>query len=129
MRIQKSINEPKRSTTDYDTLWNGPDKGLIASWECGRDKAKKDPELAAKAKNGELVILGWKGGVDKPLKIKTKYGSLLYMAMWRGLRGEDLDIDSDQDFKMICVRTGVTVTYTSNITLLNQSTDDEDSGS
>jgi hypothetical protein len=127
MRIQININKPKRSTNDYEILWNGPDKGLIASWECGRDKAKKDPELALRAKNGELVILGWKGGVDKPLKTKTKYGSLLYLAMWQGLRGENLDIDLNQEIQITCSKTGVPVTFTSNISLLSQSTDDEDS--
>ena len=128
MRIQRNLSEPKRITTDYDTLWNGPDQGLIISWERGREKAIEDPELSARAKNGELVILGWKGGVDKPLKTKAKYGGLLYVAMWQGLRGENLDIDLTQEIKMTCTRTGVPVTYTSNLALLSQSTDDEDSG-
>lgn len=124
MRIQRDYNEPKRLTIDYDTLWNGPDQGLIASWERGREKAIEDPELSKRAKNGELVILGWKGGVDKPLKTKSKYGGLLYVAMWQGLRGEDLDIDLNQEIKMICSRTGVPVTYTTDLKLLSQSIDE-----
>lgn len=118
MRIQRNITEPKRQTTDYDVLWNGEDQGLITSWETGRDKAKSDPELAARAKNGELVMLGWKGGVEKALKTKNKYGGLLYVAMWQGLRGENLDIDLSSEIKMTCSRTGVPVTYTSNVKLL-----------
>lgn len=124
MRIQRNYNEPKRSTTDYDILWNGPDQGLIASWERGREKAIEDPELSNRAKNGELVILGWKGGIDKPLKTKSKYGGLLYVAMWQGLRGENLDIDLNQEIKMTCSRTGVPVTYTTDLKLLNQSIDE-----
>jgi hypothetical protein len=124
MRIQRNLSDPKRTTRDYDTLWNGPDQGLIASWERGIEKAKEDPELSAKAKNGELVILGWKGGVDKKLKTKNKYGGLLYVAMWQGLRGENLDIALDKEIKMTCARTGVPATYTSDIKLLNQSFDE-----
>jgi hypothetical protein len=118
MRIQRNIIEPKRQTTDYDVLWNGEDQGLITSWETGRDKAKSDPGLATRAKNGELVMLGWKGGVEKVLKTKNKYGGLLYVAMWQGLRGENLDIDLSSEIKMTCSRTGVPVTYTSNVKLL-----------
>ena len=126
MRIERNISEPKRLTTDYDVLWNGVDQGLITSWETGRDKAKSDPELAARAKNGELVMLGWKGGVDKPLKTKTKYGGLLYVAMWQGLRGDNLDIDLSSEIKMTCSRMGVLVTYTSNVKLLCNSEDLDD---
>ncbi len=110
MRIQRNFSEPKRITWDYEILWNGPDRGLIASWERGREKALDDPELSNRAKKGELVILSWKGGVDKPLKTKTKYGGLFYVAMWQGLRGEDLDIELNQEIKMTCSKTGVPVT-------------------
>lgn len=126
MRIYRNISEPKRQTTDYDVLWNGEDQGLITSWETGRDKAKSDPGLAARAKNGELVMLGWKGGVDKPLKTKNKYGGLLYVAMWQGLRGENLDIDLESEIRMTCTRTGVPVTYTSNVKLLCASEESDD---
>ena len=126
MRIYRNISEPKRQATDYDVLWNGEDQGLITSWETGRDKAKSDPGLAARAKNGELVMLGWKGGVDKPLKTKNKYGGLLYVAMWQGLRGENLDIDLESEIRMICTRTGVPVTYTSNVKLLCASEESDD---
>lgn len=126
MRIYRNISEPKRQTTDYDVLWNGEDQGLITSWETGRDKAKSDPGLAARAKNGELVMLGWKGGVDKPLKTKNKYGGLLYVAMWQGLRGENLDIDLESEIRMTCTRTSVPITYTSNVKLLCASEESDD---
>ena len=126
MRIYRNISEPKRQATDYDVLWNGEDQGLITSWETGRDKAKSDPGLAARAKNGELVMLGWKGGVDKPLKTKNKYGGLLYVAMWQGLRGENLDIDLESEIRMKCTRTSVPITYTSNVKLLCASEESDD---
>lgn len=46
MRIQRNFSEPKRITWGYEILWNGPDQGLIASWERGREKALEDPELS-----------------------------------------------------------------------------------
>ena len=48
--------------------WHRSDKGLITCWEVGRRKAENYPDLARRAKKGELPILGWKGGVEKKLK-------------------------------------------------------------
>ena len=38
-------------------------------------------------------------------------GSLNYVAMWQGLRGEDLDIDSAQGAVHTCTATGFVLTY------------------
>lgn len=57
--------------------------------------------------------LPWKGGVDAPLKSGRKFGTLFYLAMWRGLRGEDLDLDPiSTETTLTCTRFGVQVTFT-----------------
>ncbi len=114
--IRRSITEPVRNGLSWDERWKGVDGGLIFSWEQGRQLRQAQPELAAQAQRGELPPLGWKGGVGKALKAKTqKYGVHLYLAMWQGLRGEDLDVDPSVETSMVCARTGVKVTYTNDI--------------
>ena len=100
---------------DFATLWQAEDQGLIACWERGREKALESPELAAKAKLGELILLPWRGGVEKVVKTKNKYGSLRYVAMWQGIRGDALCLDTEAEFQMTCTRTGVPVTYTYDV--------------
>ena len=67
-RIYRSRKEPKREGLSTAELWHGPDKGTIISWEVGRELGKKEPELAKRAKKGELPVLEWKGGVEKKTK-------------------------------------------------------------
>lgn len=112
MHVHRSVNEEKREGLSWDELWNGPDKGLIACWERGREKARENPGLAEAAKAGQLVAIGWKGGVAQEIKSKKKTGTLWYLAMWQGLRGEDLDIVMTDEPRLTCTETGVTVTYT-----------------
>ena len=112
MRISRSIASPSTLNQPWETRWKGPDLGLIASWERGREKRVEAPELAARARQGELVPLAWKGGVEKALKAKRKFGTLRYLAMWQGLRGDDLNIDTDEEVTLICASTGMHVTYT-----------------
>ncbi len=71
-----------------------------------------DPELATRAMNGELPPMGWKGGVEKQIKAKVKYGVLHYLAQWQGIRGDDLDIDLSQEPELTCSKTGVRVIFT-----------------
>lgn len=111
MRIYKSISDPVVEILDYDERINGPDRGLINAWFVGRKLAGRNPDLALRAKNGELPVLGVKGGVSRKIKA-DKTGSLWYLAQWQGLRGEDLDIMLDVDVMMVCSRTGVKVLYT-----------------
>ena len=111
-RIHRSIDTPLRSGLNRDELWEGPDKGLIKCWEIGRQRAARFPELAQQCRAGELPVLGWKGGVSRSLKKLEKYGSLKYLAQWQGLRGEDLEVDLDEERALTCSRTGMVVTFT-----------------
>jgi hypothetical protein len=74
----------------------------------------EQPDLAARARAGELVVLPWKGGVEKALKSGQKYGTLRYLAMWQGLRGDDLRIELRHETELVCAATGVTVVYTND---------------
>jgi hypothetical protein len=109
--IKRDVNAPKRVALSWEELWLGPDGGLIQCWERGREKRVEDPELAARAIAGELIILAWKGGVEEKLKTGKKYGTLYYLATWQGLRGESLDIDLDGETRLVCSRTGQSVTF------------------
>lgn len=112
--IFRSIVEPKREGLSWDETWEGADKGIVACWERGREKAKEDAELAECACRGELPILAWKGGVEKKIKAK-KYGTLQYLAQWQGLRGENLDIHMNKEVEIVCSKTGMPVIYTSDM--------------
>ena len=114
MKLHRSINHPLRLITDWHELWEGDDGGLIACWECGRTTGPKKPEMAMQALAGEFVSLPWKGGLDPENvpKTKIKFGSLKYLAMWQGLRNEDLSIDTEHASVLICTATNVAVTFT-----------------
>lgn len=112
MRIRKSVLDPIRQNLTWEERWRAEDGGLIGSWEKGREKRIADPELAAQAANGQLVVLPWKGGVEKEIKKKQKFGTLFYLAMWQGLRGEDLDIDAGEEVSVTCSVTGMVVIFT-----------------
>ncbi len=114
--IFRSINEPIRHDPSFNERWRGPDNGLITCWEVGRRKSIETPELADRAKNGELPVLGWKGGIEKKIQKKEKYGSLNYLAQWQGIRGEDLNIDLTEEIEIVCSKTGMKVIYTADTT-------------
>ena len=114
MKIHRLITEPIRENSKWEERWNGVDQGLIACWERGREKRTEDPTLAAQAREGQLVVLPWKGGVEKAIKKKQKYGTLSYLAMWQGLRGEDLNIDSREELVLTCSVTKMTVVFTND---------------
>jgi len=122
MRIYKSISDSVIDITDYDERINGPDRGLINSWFAGRKLALRDPDLVARIMAGELPVLAAKGGVEKKIK-GEKAGSLWYLAAWQGLRGEDLDIDTEAEYSMVCSRFGVRVVYTFDRNKLGKSQD------
>ena len=94
---------------------------MIKNYEVGRVLAKKNPELAEKAKRGELPVLGYKGGIEKKLKKKDKIGALNYVAKWQALRGEDLNIDIEKEIILTCAKTNVTVTFTMDLEKLKNS--------
>lgn len=120
MRVKRSIDRPIRKGLTTEERWLGPDRGIIASWERGREisleSSAESQELATRARNGELVILPWKGGVERALKNPQKFGTFRYLAMWHGLRGDDLEIDPDEETERLCTATGMTVVYTSDAT-------------
>ena len=117
--IHRSRHEPIRDNPSFDERWNGPDNGLITCWEVGRKENIKFPELAKKAKNGELPILLWKGGINRKTQKKVKYGCLNYLAQWQGLRDEDLDIDMSEEIEIICSKTGMKVIFTADFNKYN----------
>lgn len=114
MHIKRGLDAPARESATWEDRWAGPDCGLIACWERGLEKRREDPELATRAVAGELVILPWKGGVEKAIK-GAKYGSYQYLAMLQGLRGEPLDIDTAVEVSRVCSRTQMQVVYTGDM--------------
>lgn len=112
--IYRSCQEPIRKEPSWEERWRGPDKGLIMCWEVGRAISEENPDLVARAKNGELPVLGWKGGLAKKIKIKEKYGTVNYLAQWQGIRGEDLDINLSEEKEIICTATKIKVIFTSD---------------
>ena len=125
MRVFVPVSEPVRDILDYDERINGDDRGLINAWQVGRRLAERDPEIAARARNGELPVLGVRGGVERKIEA-DKVGSLWYLAQWQGLRGEDLHIDIDEEIEMVCSRTGVKVLYTLDTNKLFGSKEDSE---
>jgi hypothetical protein len=114
-KLYRSIHCPIRDELSWSELWEGQDKGLICCWERGRQKRIEEPELAARAEKGELVLLAWKGGVEKKIKGKKKMGTFKYLATWQGLRGEDLNIELEDECVHICTRTRQRVIFSSKL--------------
>lgn len=115
--IYRSIKTPIRKDLTWEETWKGSDQGLIYCWEKGIEMSFEDPELAAKAVNGELVKLHWAGGVymkmaDRKIKDKDQKiirteetiieGTFNYLATLQGLKGEDLNIDLDSKLVLVC---------------------------
>jgi hypothetical protein len=119
--VRRSISEPLRTGLSWREMWDKEDRGLIQCWENGRQMINQSPELVEAARKGELPVLCWKGGITnkRKLKITEKYGSLRYLATWKGMRGEDLCIDLDEEITVVCSRSGVSVTFTLDISNLD----------
>lgn len=117
MLVEVKNTSPPPAQPDFDLRTNGPDKGLISAYLAGMDTANSanpPPEVAA-AMRDELPVLPFKGGVEKVTKLKHKTGALQYLAMWHGLRGDDLALDTDSEPQRTCSKTGTTVTFTLDI--------------
>lgn len=116
MHIRRAVDAPSREGLSWADRWEAADEGLIATWEAGRQLTARRPDLAAAAKAGQLVELPWKGGLTRALKPGApKFGPLLYVAMWQGLRGEALDIEIDAELELTCTRFRTTVTFTAKV--------------
>lgn len=113
--LHRSIEKPIRKNLSRTEMWGDADKGLIWCWEMGRQMRLEDPNLAARAARGELVMLAWKGGVQKRLKVEKKPGTLHYLATWQGLRGEDLDLALEDERVIVCTRTGQAVVFSAKL--------------
>lgn len=111
VRIFSSISDPVCEILDFDQRINGDDRGLINAWNVGRNLALRNPDLVRRMMDGELPVLGVKGGVREKIQA-DKIGSLWYLAQRQGLLGEDLDIDMSAEVEMVCSRTGVRILYT-----------------
>ena len=118
MKISRDINTPIRKNINWNEIWEQDDLGLIYCWERGREKAIEDSSLAKSAMDGHLVILPWKGGLKQSLKIK-KYGSMKYLAMWQGLRGESLFLDTEKEITLMCTHFKTEVIYTNDIAIIS----------
>jgi hypothetical protein len=110
-RLFRSISCPVRELLSWNETWAGPDDGVIYCWERGRQMRLTEPDVAKRAEKGELVTLVWKGGTEnideghgdgKKNKSQKRYGTLKYLAMWQGLRGEDLDIELEAERIIVC---------------------------
>ena len=113
MKIDVPISTKLRNEASPDALWRSEDKGLIQAWEIGRRQALKKPELAEKAVKGQLPASDlFQGGYNKRLEATFQYGSLHYYCMWLGWRGQDLDIDLDEEYPVVCAKTRMGVVYT-----------------
>jgi hypothetical protein len=120
-KLSRSIDRPVRGHLSWDELWAGPDYGLIYCWERGRQMRLAEPDLAKRAEQDELVTLPWKGGTEnididddgdgKKKKSQKRYGTLKYLAMWQGLRGEDLDIDLAGERVITCAKSKRAVVF------------------
>lgn len=113
--IHRSIEVPIREGLSWHDLWRGTDNGLITCWESGRKLHSTRSELSKRALDGELPVLGWKGGIDKKILKGEKYGTFNYLAKWQGLRGEDLNIDLSKEIQLNCSKTGMLIIYTSDL--------------
>ena len=113
-RVRRAVDSLRRTNLSWHERWKGEDGGLIACWETGRAIREREEYagLVQRVEKGELPPLVWKGGVEKALKAKKKYGCLSYLAQWQGMRGEELDIDREDEHTLTCTRTGMKVTFT-----------------
>lgn len=121
-RLTRSTAEAIRPEMNWTATWQGPDHGLIYCWERGRvarvdgvrvfgdsDKAK---QIVAAAERSELPSLPWKGGASTDMTSDSKKtGTLQYLAMWQGLRNEDLDLDCDGQTTVVCAATQARVIF------------------
>lgn len=57
------MSEPIYENPIYEERIEGYDKGLINAWQVGRNLAVRDPDIVARARNGELCIRikEWRG--------------------------------------------------------------------
>ena len=117
-KVAQAVGNPRSTQITWDDRWEGPDRGLICSWVRGIEKARETPTLREQALRGELPPLAWKGGGNQAIKAGKRVGSVHYLAMWQGLRGDALDIDTDAPVSLTCTRFQTLVTFTGDVQTL-----------
>lgn len=115
IKLYRSITEPIREDANWEIRWNAEDGGLIACWERGREKRCEDPSLAARAAEGQLVVLPWKGGVEKVIKRNRSLARCSILLCGRVFEAEDLDIDTAEEVALNCAANGMTVVFTADM--------------
>lgn len=119
--LGRSLAEPIRTGLSWTEAWQGPDRGLICCWERGRemrttgevypkDGSQPPQPLWKRAAGGELLRLPWKNGIELQ-NGPGLFAPLQYLAMWQGLRGEDLHIELEGGQVCVCTVSGRRVTF------------------
>lgn len=98
--------------------------GIVNAWLAGLEHRRSNVAWRTAAEAGELPVLPYRGGVERKIKKKLKIGALHYLAMWQGLRGENLNIDTDKEPVITCSRFGVMVQYTFDFSKFEESADE-----
>ncbi len=109
--VHSAESPPDQYALRQGDRWHGPDCGLVFTWIRGLEMRSEAPSLAEAALRGELPILVWRGGIEGTPKATKRVGTLWYYAMWKGLRGEDLDVALTDRPVLTCARTGLSVTF------------------
>lgn len=88
-----------------------------ADWVLGtgtREKPRRRDAGGASPKRPARFI-AVEGRRSEGVKKKQKYGTLYYLAMWQGLRGDDLSITLEEETTLTCSITKMNVIFTINM--------------
>lgn len=114
MLIHVPADSPPPEELEFDQRWGTIDRALVTCWLRGRALRTEQgwQETARRAAAGELPSIIFDGGSDGPSKPGAKRtGVLQYLAIWQGIRGEDLKIDTEAATTLTCSGTGAVVTF------------------
>ena len=99
-----------------------PGHALQICHEMGQQLRATNPELAARADNGELPVLTLPGGHNPAPQAQPprSFGSLYYLAQWQGLRGEpwnglkgsDRNMTTTKPVGILCAASGAFTVFT-----------------
>ena len=77
MILQVAIETPIRKNTNPNELWRQEDKGIIKTWELGREWSVSYPDMSISAKKGVLLELKRETG-------ETINGKPSYVRLFKG---------------------------------------------
>jgi hypothetical protein len=104
---KKSVAKPRA----FEEVQDDAELQAEAELQAAAELQTKNEPASVWADRGELLPLWWKGGQRKKLEAPTKRGSLQYLAMWQGLRNEDLTIVMTGKTVLVCTRTRQQVVF------------------